>query len=429
RPLPYNPQQGIYPSLPQETPSYVTVTPQINTHYTLLLLVVRNSRFCVLVQVLFTVCVFAVYYQCLLGMSCEKDGKCLSPSQWCDGVMDCSHGEDESACFRFYGSNFMLESYSADSHMWMPVCAENWDNIYGRAVCENLGYSRCQQSSSPPSSSSCSTSADQSCSASAVTLHCIDCGKSSAAPSTRIVGGREAVLGAWPWQVSLQVLGSHICGGSIISPYWILSAAHCFEKYNDSRMWIVAYGDVSLMSLSHGKAVRKIIRNEKFDRQTNNYDIALLKLKTPLTFTRTVKPVCLPNTGVNLSAGQRAWITGWGALRSSGPSPVILHQAQVTIYSRVTCNRPEVLNGDVTETMICAGKLQGGVDACQGDSGGPLVVKEADIWWLAGDTSWGYRCALKNKPGVYGNVTYFINWIYEQIATNNSDHMFIPFQW
>uniref|UniRef100_A0A3Q3IM62 Uncharacterized protein n=1 Tax=Monopterus albus TaxID=43700 RepID=A0A3Q3IM62_MONAL len=436
RPLPYNPQQGIYPSLPQETPSYVTVTPQINTHYTVTpgtphntrqKKVVRNSRFCVLVQVLFTVCVFAVYYQCLLGMSCEKDGKCLSPSQWCDGVMDCSHGEDESACFRFYGSNFMLESYSADSHMWMPVCAENWDNIYGRAVCENLGYSSQDYVSYGQTSVGSSASKGymklkpgsnhglyvQSQLTYSYMLNCFplssDCGKSSAAPSTRIVGGREAVLGAWPWQVSLQVLGSHICGGSIISPYWILSAAHCFENYGPNNTVLV------LMSLSHGKAVRKIIRNEKFDRQTNNYDIALLKLKTPLTFTRTVKPVCLPNTGVNLSAGQRAWITGWGALRSSGPSPVILHQAQVTIYSRVTCNRPEVLNGDVTETMICAGKLQGGVDACQGDSGGPLVVKEADIWWLAGDTSWGYRCALKNKPGVYGNVTYFINWIYEQM--------------
>lgn len=128
----------------------------------------------------------------------------------------------------------------------------------------------------------------------------------------------------------------------------------------------------------------------------------------------------------------------WMLSFSSGPSPDILNQALVTIYSRKACNNREILNGAVTESMICAGKLSGGVDSCQvslallplslthshtdmsrhnsftlqGDSGGPLVVKEADVWWLAGDTSWGIECALKNKPGVYGNVPYFLDWIY-----------------
>lgn len=128
----------------------------------------------------------------------------------------------------------------------------------------------------------------------------------------------------------------------------------------------------------------------------------------------------------------------------SGRSPDTLNQAQVTIYSRETCNRPDVLNGEVTKAMICAGKLQGGVDTCQvrkeflshrlshththqpeiyiysswvlqGDSGGPLVVKEGNVWWLVGDTSWGIGCAWENKPGVYGNVTYFIDWVYKQM--------------
>lgn len=130
----------------------------------------------------------------------------------------------------------------------------------------------------------------------------------------------------------------------------------------------------------------------------------------------------------------------------SGPSPDKLNQAQVTIYSQETCNRREVLDGQVTESMFCAGKLKGGVDTCQvslmhaclqhtptnactsmltwerssscvlqGDSGGPLVVKERNVWWLAGDTSWGIGCAWKNKPGVYGNITYFIDWIHQQM--------------
>ncbi|XP_042355615.1 transmembrane protease serine 2 isoform X2 [Plectropomus leopardus] len=458
RPPTKAPQQGIYPSLPQGTPSYVAVAPKtINTHHT----VTPGTLHCtgqkkgtktyrwkyILCASLCVLLILAVaglllwyflYSQCLLGKSCTSGGRCLQPSQWCDGVRDCSHGEDESQCFRLHGTNFMLESYSSDRQAWMPVCADNWDNNYGRAVCEQMGhrrqdylsftqisagslasrgYMKLNPGSDHGSHIQSQLAYNQSCSGRAVQLRCIECGVSSAASSVRIVGGTEAVNGAWPWQVTLQIHGQHICGGSIISSYWILSAAHCFQTYSSPGLWVVRSGDVSLfqMSFGTGQTVNKIISHRKFDSQTNDNDIALLKLDAPLTFTRTVRPVCLPNIGVDLLAGHQAWITGWGALHSSGPSPDRLNQAQVTIYRRETCNRPQVLNGEVTETMICAGELQGGVDSCQGDSGGPLVVKEGDVWWLAGDTSWGIGCAWRNKPGVYGNVTYFINWVYEQM--------------
>ncbi|XP_061596206.1 transmembrane protease serine 2 [Cololabis saira] len=454
----WGPSQGSYPSLPQLTPSYVVSAPRtINTHHTAIPGPAQSPRqeketrqchwknvlcACLCVAVILAVVAlllwYFLYYQCLLGKSCGAGGKCLSSSQWCDGVLDCSRGEDESHCFRLQGTDSMLESYSSHNDAWMPVCVDDWNDDYGKTVCEQIGYTRQDYETYAQIHLGASATKgymrlkpgtyygshiqshfthSMTCSA-AVKLHCSECGRSQAGPSSRIVGGAQAENGAWPWQVSLQFNGRHMCGGSIISADWILSAAHCFQEYSNPSGWKVFSGDVSLSRMRFGDTVQRIINHENYDSNTNDNDIALLKLGTPMAFTRTVRPVCLPNSGIDMPAGSQAWITGWGALRSSGQPPDKLNQAQVTIYSRDICNEDHVLNGQVTQTMICAGRLQGGVDTCQGDSGGPLVVKAGDVWWLAGDTSWGIGCALRNKPGVYGNVTYFINWIYEQMQDN-----------
>lgn len=148
----------------------------------------------------------------------------------------------------------------------------------------------------------------------------LECGKSSSAPSppsARIVGGTVAENGAWPWQVSLQMRGYHVCGGSIIGPSWILSAAHCVygwapvphsfavgikrnlkkspfcyfcltsHRSPNPKLWKVRSGDVSLlkMSSSAGNTVQKVISHESFNTNTYENDVALLKLNTPLKFT------------------------------------------------------------------------------------------------------------------------------------------------
>uniref|UniRef100_A0A3B3UFL6 Transmembrane serine protease 2 n=1 Tax=Poecilia latipinna TaxID=48699 RepID=A0A3B3UFL6_9TELE len=382
RPPPYS--LSVYPQIP----SYTSGPAQINTQQTAAPPPRQKKGTCdsacvlplpFLLVVVVSMCVFAVYYKCPFGKSCGPGGKCLKTTQWCDGVQHCLNGADESQCFRLQGIDFMLQSYSSKDKLWLPVCAEKWNDNYGTTVCgEILNYNFIYF----------------------FWFFSSEC-------------GTEAVNGAWPWQVSLQIYSQHVCGGAIISPSWILSAAHCFKPFSDPKIWAATYGDVYLPDLQPRRSVKRIICHQDFDTKTNAYDIALVKLNRPIIFTR--KPVCLPNAGLQVNSSSEAWITGWGQLYPSGPSPDILHQAQVTVYSKDICNNRFVLHGKVTKTMFCAGKLQGGVDSCQGDSGGPLVVKTGNVWWLIGITSWGYGCGLRTKPGMYTNVSFFREWIHKQM--------------
>lgn len=97
----------------------------------------------------------------------------------------------------------------------------------------------------------------------------------------------------------------------------------------------------------------------------------------------------------------------------------VLNAAMVPLIEPSKCNSKYIYNNLITPAMICAGFLQGSVDSCQGDSGGPLVTLKNGIWWLIGDTSWGSGCAKALRPGVYGNVTVFTDWIYQQMRANS----------
>ncbi|PVD36148.1 hypothetical protein C0Q70_03121 [Pomacea canaliculata] len=237
------------------------------------------------------------------------------------------------------------------------------------------------------------------------------CGVPLVTDAHRILGGQQASSGEYPWQVSLLYNGQHLCGGTIIDSQWILTAAHCFDDtYAD--YWEVAVGtiDIQYLSSTHVHSVSKIYVHGSYVAGQNPYDIALMKLTTPLALTgRDVRSACLPEAGEKFD-GMVCTVTGWGSTHEDGDAVRFLREVDVPILSNSLCSY--YLGPDsIVDHNICAGYTQGGKDSCQGDSGGPLVCKRNGVWKLAGVVSWGYGCGKTYSPGVYTRVTSFLNWI------------------
>ncbi|XP_032874636.1 transmembrane protease serine 11D-like [Amblyraja radiata] len=237
------------------------------------------------------------------------------------------------------------------------------------------------------------------------------CGIKAPTPS-RIVGGTNAQNGEWPWQVSLQI-GRHVCGASIISDRWLISAAHCFEIHNDPTNWQVYMGSVEVGTGTR-RDIRQIIVHRRYALNTpEDYDVAVLEMSSPLNLSSVIYPICLPSSQQVFPSGQQCYITGWGRLAYQGSLPNILQEAEVSVIDEQTCRN--IYRSHITPRMLCAGVLTGGVDSCQGDSGGPLACSDSrGTWFLAGIVSFGNECALPNFPGVYTRVTAVRDWVEQQ---------------
>ncbi|XP_007530404.2 transmembrane protease serine 11B-like [Erinaceus europaeus] len=239
------------------------------------------------------------------------------------------------------------------------------------------------------------------------------CGRSliKSLAGKRVVNGKNALSGAWPWQASLQHRGHHSCGASLISPKWLLTAAHCFGKTNNSGEWTVNFGTAVQKPLMTRK-VQNIIIHENYNVSSLHHDIALVELAENVSFTKRIRKICLPEAKMKLSENDSVVVTGWGKLYMYGPDPEILQEAYIKIIDNKICNGPQALSKLVTDNMLCAGFMTGGADSCQKDSGGPLAYSNSrNIWYLVGIVSWGSGCGEKNKPGVYTRVTAYRDWI------------------
>ncbi|XP_034404928.1 transmembrane protease serine 2-like [Cyclopterus lumpus] len=387
-----------------------------------------------LLLLLLVVGVLLIYYYSSSCAPCG-DGSCVWESQWCDGAKDCRSGQDEADCVRLHGSSFLLQIYSTQNKNWRTVCSHGWTDQQGRASCQQVGFSRgtyfksgqrqtdsddgyliAKSAFNPEASILQQLVLSNTCpNNSAVTLRCTDCG--SGVNSSRASGGQLASPGAWPWQVSLQVAGSHRCRGAVISPYWIVTAAHCVARASSPEDWAVYAGIVDpLGTLNPAYSVSRVKAHEGFNWVTRRNDIALMRLSKPLAISASsnIRPVCLPNVGVSIAAPQKGWITRFS--RVNGDSgPVHLMEAQVSLLNATYCNSSIAHDGRISQDMLCARETEAVANVCHTNSGGPLVSLKDGVWWLVGDGIWGEHCPEQSKPAVYGNVTYFLDWIYNQM--------------
>ncbi|CAL8373783.1 unnamed protein product [Gadus morhua 'NCC'] len=360
---------------------------------------------------------------------------------FCNVTEDASASDPRKVFYRISLDNSLLEIQLGKTATWLPVCYEGWNSSLGTLVCRQLGYLRltkdkgvnltdvgplytdgfvqitAEHKSSLESlwqfRGSCSTGK-------VIALKCFECGTRAKLP--RIIGGGEAPLGRWPWQVSLYYSNRHTCGGSIITSQWVVTAAHCVHNYRLPQVssWMVYAGMVtrttSKMAQDTGYAVEKIVYSRNYNHRSHDSDIALMKLRTPLNFSDIIRPVCLPKYNFDFPGGTQCWISGWGYTQPDNVYiPDTLKEAAVPLISTKRCNSSCMYDGEITARMLCAGYSEGKVDACQGDSGGPLVCQDEGVWRLVGVVSWGTGCAEPNHPGVYTKVAEFLGWIYDMM--------------
>ncbi|CAL1609595.1 unnamed protein product [Knipowitschia caucasica] len=235
--------------------------------------------------------------------------------------------------------------------------------------------------------------------------------------SERVVGGEDAQPNSWPWQISLQYRSGssyfHTCGGTLIAPGWVMTAAHCVDRPSTYRVVIGEHDLKKDSGKEQIKSVSKIHIHPNWNPSSvaQGWDIALLRLSSDATLNSDVKLGLLPPSGQILPHNNVCYVTGWGRTYTGGPLPNILQQAVLPLVGHKECTASDWWGSTVKDSMVCGG---GGDKAgCNGDSGGPLNCLVNGRYQVTGIASFvsGYGCNYPKKPTVFTRVSAYINWM------------------
>ncbi|MEV2210060.1 serine protease [Streptomyces sp. NPDC050997] len=224
-----------------------------------------------------------------------------------------------------------------------------------------------------------------------------------------IVGGTTTTTTAYPFMMQItDASQNQFCGGTLVSPTKVVTAAHCMVGETTSTVRVV--GGRTYLNGTDGTVSRvsKIWVHPSYTDATNGDDVAVLTLSTSMPYT-TASYVSSSQTSI-YAAGTTARVVGWGTTSENGSSSNQLRTATVPTVSDTSC-ASSYGSDFVASDMVCAGYTSGGVDTCQGDSGGPFLIGGV----LAGITSWGEGCAEAGYPGVYTRLTTFSSLVTTQV--------------